>query len=335
MNGEGGVVFHCVMAEAQPSGPRLSDAVEITSIQPGGGFCIGLEMAWGRLRRAWLRRFRPGYVARMAQERRGECESCPHDIIDWRDLKLYRNVCGYWFEGQDDRLRRRGPFGLARTGLAEVVTSSLVGLAVTAALGLAAVSTGHWAFWVLTALAALTWFQAVYFFRDPRRVAPVDSDALVSPSDGVVTHIHEVDDPDFPGGRAFRISIYLSPLDVHLNRVPRDGNVLAVRYFPGRFLNARHKDCAVQNEQLWVDMQDSTGRIMRIKQISGAMARRLVCWLEADEAIRVGERYGMIKYGSRADVLLAAGTAMELAVEVGDRVYAGTTILLRFHDRDR
>ena len=89
---------------------------------------------------------------------------------------------------------------------------------------------------------------------------------------------HPVDDPDFPGGRALRISVYLSPYDVHLNRVPRAGTVQAVRYFPGRFLNARHRDCARVNEQLWVDLIDDDGRHLRVKQISGALARRLrVC----------------------------------------------------------
>src|SRR5262245_42838695 len=89
----------------------------ITSIQPGGGFCFALERAWGRLRRALLRRLFPGYVRRMATLRQGECPNCPHDIIDPRDLKLVRNVCGYSFRPEDDRYAWRGRIGLARPSL--------------------------------------------------------------------------------------------------------------------------------------------------------------------------------------------------------------------------
>ena len=96
-----------------------------SNIQPGGGSCMALELAWGRLRRAWLRRWRPGYVARMAQRRQGECPNCPHDIVDVRDLKFVRNICGYWFRPEDDGFQwRRNVSGLARVGLAEVVIFS-------------------------------------------------------------------------------------------------------------------------------------------------------------------------------------------------------------------
>src|SRR4051812_21935045 len=99
---------------------------EPTSIQPGGlGPCSRLEVAWGRLRRGWLRRCRPGYVRRMAALRQGECPDCPHDIIDPRDLKYCRNVCGYWFRAEDDPFRWRRHLPFARAGLAELVCFSL------------------------------------------------------------------------------------------------------------------------------------------------------------------------------------------------------------------
>src|SRR5205085_5944113 len=118
------------------------------SVQPGGpGWCVSLELAWGRLRRAWLRRFRPQYVRRMAELRQGQCEHCTHEVIDSRDVKFSRNVCGYWFRPEDDRFLWRGRLGLARAGLAEVVCVSLF-------FGLLCVVFGvlgglvHWAFWL-------------------------------------------------------------------------------------------------------------------------------------------------------------------------------------------
>ncbi len=316
--------------QADPPVPPLEEARSLDSVQPGGGFCFGLEAAWGRWRRRWLRRIRPGYVTRMEKARQGRCERCPHDVIDARDLKLVRNGCGYWFREEDDRFRWRSQLRLARAGLAEVVFSSVLCLAVGLPLGLAATVQGGWPLWLATAVVAGLWFQLVWFFRDPPRAIPDDPSALVSPSDGVVTHLDEVDAKGFPGDRAFRVSIYLSPFDVHLNRIPRDAKVVSVRYFRGRFLNARRPDCVQRNEQLWTDFVEPNGRPLRVKQISGALARRLVCWLKLDEQVRMGDRYGMIKYGSRTEVLLPTQEALELAVRVGQRVNAGSTVLLRF-----
>jgi phosphatidylserine decarboxylase len=318
------------MDRTEQPAPPLAEAAPPTSIQPGGGFCIGLEVAWGRFRRAWLRAVRPGYVRRMAERRQGRCDGCPHDIVDARDLKLVRNVCGFSFRPEDDPFRWRERLKLARAGLAEVVFSSLSCAGAIAALSTAAVLTGEWVCWLGVAVAAFLWFELVWFFRDPARPIPGDPAALLSPADGVVTHIDEVDAPGFPGERAFRISIYLSPYNVHLNRLPRSGRVLSVRYFPGGFLNARHRDCVARNEQLWMDLREPGGRLVRVKQISGALARRLVCWLRIDEAVTAGERYGMIKYGSRTDVLLPTGEDRELKVAVGDKVNAGKSVLLRF-----
>jgi phosphatidylserine decarboxylase len=108
--------------------------------------------------------------------------------------------------------------------------------------------------------------------------------------------------------------------------------VVNVRYFPGAFLDARHPDCPARNEQLWLDIEESeSGRPIRIKQISGAIARRIVCWLKPQETVRAGDRYGMIKFGSRTEVLLPASEAVEVLVKVGDKVQGGATVLLRFN----
>jgi phosphatidylserine decarboxylase len=311
---------------ATPSTPLT--AAPIASAQPGGGLCMSLELAWGRWRRAWLRRFRPGYVARMAQLRQGHCPSCPHDIIDSRDLKFTRNVCGYWFRPEDDAFAWRGRLRLARYGLAELICFSLVFAAASALLaGLAVL---HPLFLAPLPLVLGLWLFIGSFFRDPERRILSDPDVLVSPADGTVTHVQEVADPDFPGGRAFCVSIFLSVFNVHVNRVPRTGKVVKLHYYPGEFLDARAGECRVRNEQFWVDLLDErTGYLVRTKQIAGAIARRIVCWLKPDELVRAGERYGMIKFGSRTEVFVPVEAVAETLVKVGDTVKGGSTILLR------
>ncbi len=301
-----------------------------TSVQPGGGTCLQIELGWGRLRRRYLRLLRPNYVRSMLSLRQGECPYCPHDVIDPRDLKFCRNVCGYWFRPEDDRFAWRGRLGLARPGLAEVVCFSLL----FAALTCLSVMGGLWIhplLYIPLVIIAPIWLFVLSFFRDPTRVISTDPAALVSPADGKVTHIDEVDSAGFPGGRAFRISIFLSVFNVHVNRSPRLCRVTNVRYFPGEFLDARHGQCAVRNEQLWLDLHDATtGTPLLVKQISGAIARRIVCWLKPGDLLQPGERFGMIKFGSRTEVLLPAGQHYDLKVKVGDMVSGGSSILLRF-----
>ncbi len=323
------------MGGNQWPGPRIGEDVPIESVQPGGGFCIGLERRWGVWRRFWLRLLRPGYVKHMQERRQGNCEGCRHDIIDSRDLKLYRNVCGFEFRPEDDAFQWREKIGLARLGLAEAVFATFLLTLTLSSLGSVTVSSGNSLLWLVAVPVLILYYQAIRFFRDPQRKTPQDPNALISPSDGIVTDLHEVEDADFPGGLAYRMSIYLSPWDVHLNRNACTATVESVRYFPGRFLNARHKNCAIQNEQLWVDYVDQSGRTVRVKQISGAMARRLVCWLKPGESVIAGERYGMIKYGSRADILIAAAQNYAVSVQVGDRVYAGETVLLEFQGKGK
>lgn len=314
-----------------PPAPELRDAVVPESTQPGGGFCAGLEQVWARCRRAWLRRFRPGYVRRMAAIRRGECVGCRHDVIDPRDLKYCRPACGYSWDAADDLYAWRGRVRLARAGLAEVILFSVFFAALVGAAAVAALL-WHPAFWSLAGALAVLWFELIFFFRDPERVIPTDAAALVSPADGTVTFVGEVEDADFPNGRAFRVSIFLSVFNVHVNRAPRAGCVDVVRYFRGCFLDARHADCAVRNEQLWLDLREDSGRLVRVKQISGAIARRIVCWAKAGDRLEAGERFGMIKFGSRTDVLVPAGDARDVLVKPGDTVKGGSTVLFRFVD---
>ncbi len=318
------------MATISTSPPPALQAVPITSAQPGGGTVVGLELAWGRSRRAMLRRFFPGYVAKMAALRQGDCPNCPHDIIDSRDLKWYRNVCGFHFRPEDDPYRSRDCLGLARMGLAEIVCFSMV-FALAALIMGALALTVSWVFFIPKFAVLVLWLFVISFFRDPDRVIPDAADALVSPADGTVTHIDEVTEPDFPGGKAFRISIFLSVFNVHVNRLPRSGKVADIRYYPGAFLDARHPQCGVANEQLWLDLDDAlTGKRLRVKQISGKIARRIVCWLRPGEEVQRGDRFGMIKFGSRTEIYLPLDLPVSVQVQVGDKVQGGSTVLLRF-----
>lgn len=295
---------------------------------------MALELAWGRCRRWWLRTFRPGYVRTMAERRQGSCANCPHDVIDPRDLKFYRNVCGYWFKPEDDRFRWRDRLGLARVGLGEVVIFTLISGLLLA--GLAAAGWAGWPGWFLVPPAialVLFWMQTLYFFRDPERAIPTDASALLSPADGAITDIGAVDEAGFPGGRALRIGIFLSVFNVHVNRMPRSGRVTRLQYFPGKFFDARRSEARTDNEQLWIDQVDAATQMpIRIKQISGLIARRIVCWLKVGDEMKAGDRIGMIKFGSRTEVYLPLDKAVEVAVQVGEAVHGGATVLLRFKE---
>lgn len=317
------------MASTLPPTHTLPPAETPTSVQPGGfGFFVRCELAWARLRRAILRSVFRGHVERWRKVRRGDCPNCPHDIVDSRDLKFVRNVCGHWFRPEDDRYADRERLGFARYGFAELVGFSAILLTLAAVCGWLAHSY-HPAFVAPLFVVLVLWLFVVSFFRDPPRTVPTDADALISPADGTVTHVETIDESDFPGG-ALRVSIFLSVFNVHVNRVPRSGTVTAVKYFRGEYLDARHADCHVRNEQLWVDFAESgTGRPIRVKQISGAIARRIVCKLKVGDEMKAGDRYGMIKFGSRTDVLIPASMAKDVLVKVGDKVRGAKTILLR------
>ncbi|HEX4589813.1 MAG TPA: phosphatidylserine decarboxylase [Gemmataceae bacterium] len=309
-------------------GTPLPAAESPTSVQPGGyGFFVRCELKWGHFRRAALRRFFPITLAYWRSRRQGVCSNCPHDILDPRDLKFVRNVCGYHFRPEDDHYAHRERLGFARYGYAELVGFSVILLGLASVCGWLAHAVSS--IFVAPLFAVMTlWLFVVSFFRDPPRRVPTDADALVSPADGTVTHVETIDDPDL--GRVLRVSIFLSIFNVHVNRAPRAGRVTAVRYFRGEYLDARHAECHVRNEQLWVDFQDAAnGRPIRVKQISGAIARRIVCKLKAGDEVVAGERYGMIKFGSRTDVLLPAGIVKEVLVHVGDKVRGAKTMLMR------
>ncbi|MGO8689077.1 MAG: phosphatidylserine decarboxylase [Thermoguttaceae bacterium] len=296
----------------------------IQSVQPGGGVCCRIELLWGRWRRWWLTHFRPGYVARMAALRQGDRQDAPHAILDPRDLKYCRNRCGYWWAEADDPFRWRGRLGFVRWGLAEL---QLMGWPLAALTVLAAYFS-----WYLALLPAAALGLIVYFFRDPPRRVPQEPGLVVSPADGTVAEVTHLERDEFIGGPAVRIGIFLSIFNVHLNRAPLACRVLALRYAPGEFLNALRPESALRNENMWIGLEEESPphRRLVVRQISGAIARRIVCDLRPGEVLGRGQKFGMIKLGSRTELILSDVPGLSLDVTVGRRVRAGTTVLARF-----
>lgn len=166
------------------------------------------------------------------------------------------------------------------------------------------------------------------FFRDPERSIPTEEGVVVSPADGKVVSIAEVrPEWKFPETAA-RVSIFLSPLDVHINRMPVAGKVDDIRYRPGRFLAAYKEGASEGNEQNALKVLDDQDRSFGVVQIAGAIARRIVCWARPEDRLQRGERFGLIMFGSRTDVYLPHGCRVE--VREGQRVKGGETILGRF-----
>jgi phosphatidylserine decarboxylase len=289
-------------------------------IQPGGGWAVHLELLWGRARRAYLRRVRPGYVAQALAARRGECPGCPHDVIDSRDLKLCANACGYWFPAATDPFAWRDVVPVARAGWAEVV---LVGGGAALATALALL-VWPWA----AVLPALVGAFVVAFFRDPPRRIPGEPGVVVSPADGRVTDVTPLDWVDDFRGPAVRIGIYLSLFNVHVNRCPVAGTAVWVRYVPGRFLDSRRPAAARVNEciEMLLEHDDLPDRLCLVRQIAGAFASRVVNTVRPGRWLPVGHKIGMIKFGSRTELYLSDPRARVL-VRPGDMVRGGTSVL--------
>jgi len=219
---------------------------------------------------------------------------------------------------------------LTRDGLREIALSTLVlggGGGVAAYLALAV---SPW-YWLAAAPGLLAWLFTLLFFRDPPRVIPAGEGLMVAPADGKVTEITPL--PSYEGihGPALRIGIFLSIFDVHINRSPCAGRVTATAYAPGQFLDARHKDCGARNEANTVVIAPAEafpGPVI-VRQIAGVIARRIVCRVGAGSTVARGQRFGMIKFGSRTELIVPAGGGLEPAVKLNDHVRAGRTVIIR------
>ena len=197
--------------------------------------------------------------------------------------------------------------------------------------------------WIFALLLILTvglawitpWLSAVglalivytfYFFRDPDRVPPVDSAAVLAAADGVIADIVEVEEPEVTHCRMKRVAIFLSVFDVHTNRAPIDGKVVYTERRVGKFLDARHPDATRLNEfRTWGF--ENGGVTVVVRQITGAIARRIVAWSRVGDTLKNGDRFGMIRFGSRTEIYLPMHA--EIVVKVGDRVRGGTSIIAR------
>ncbi len=180
---------------------------------------------------------------------------------------------------------------------------------------------GLWPVGILFGLLAA--FMA-YFFRDPRRQPPADTGVVVAPADGRVTRVQPIEEGN--ASSATLVSIFLSPLDVHINRAPIAGKITDISYTRGKFLMATDERASLVNEQNALTIEGEKITVV-CKQIAGILARRIVCWKRAGDRVELGERFGMIKFSSRTDILLPE--SVEVLVAKGNRVQGGTTIIGR------
>ncbi|MGH8003616.1 MAG: phosphatidylserine decarboxylase family protein [Limisphaerales bacterium] len=180
-----------------------------------------------------------------------------------------------------------------------------------------------WLWFLSFLLLFLTLFFA-YFFRDPERNTPTGNGLILSPADGKIVAIEATTEPLFLKAQSQKISIFLSPLDVHINRIPASGKVEYLSYLPGKFLAAYQDKASTDNEQTAIGISTPNGKIL-FKQIAGVLARRIVCRLKPEQEVQAGEKFGMIRFGSRVDIFLPEG--LELKVQKGDKVVGGETIL--------
>ena len=208
----------------------------------------------------------------------------------------------------------------AREGLPFILAAAAIAMG---AYG-AALMRRSWPLWLLAFLLTVVALWVAYFFRDPERTGDRGDALVISPADGRIVQVSDVDEPAFLGGKATRISIFMNVFNVHVNRYPVSGVVRYVKYNPGKFLNAAADKASLENEQMSVGIQSGTHRIL-VRQIAGLIARRIVTYSKSGDAAHQGDRFGLIRFGSRVDVFLP--TSSRVRVQVGETTLAGTTVL--------
>jgi phosphatidylserine decarboxylase len=211
-----------------------------------------------------------------------------------------------------------------RHGFREMLIGSL-------ALAIVGVGLGY-AWWplALVVVPVLAWLFA--FFRDPEREVPVDQHTMVSPADGKVADITELPNHELIGGPCVRVGIFLSVFNVHINRAPCDGRVIDVRYKRGKFINAlNHSQASEHNESNTLVLGEPTSGepVAVVKQIVGLIARRIVCSKDVGDMVRRGERFGMIKFGSRTELYIPLRLEPKIVVEIGQPVRGAADVIAR------
>jgi phosphatidylserine decarboxylase len=224
-------------------------------------------------------------------------------------------------------------YGVREWGVCGVIALILIAIFVHLA------ARGHMTFGISLAVFTLVvWLAVAAFFRVPVRVIPAAPELIVAPADGVVKDITILKDCEiepFKGMEVTRIGIFLSVFDVHVNRAPFDFTVNYKKYRPGKYLDARNGDCAKENEAMTIaGNADFKGLSfpLGIRQISGAIARRIVCPPESGLKLSKGEIYGMIKFGSRTELYIPASDRFIVQVKVGDRVYSGSSVMVQIKE---
>ena len=208
----------------------------------------------------------------------------------------------------------------AREGLVFIITAALIAAAAYAA----ALTRRSWPLWLLAFALTLIALWVAYFFRDPERTGDRGDRIVISPADGKVVMITEVDEPTFVHGRATRISVFMNVFNVHVNRYPVSGTVRYVHRNPGKFLNAAAEQSSLENEQTSVGLEVGGQRIL-VRQIAGLIARRIHTYSREGERVEQGERMGLIRFGSRVDVFVPPSSVVR--VKVGQTAVAGTTVI--------
>ena len=208
----------------------------------------------------------------------------------------------------------------AREGLLFIAIAAFIA---AGAFGFA-ITRRSWGLWLAAFVLLLLALWVAYFFRDPERIGERGPTLVVSPADGKLILITEVDEPSFMKGRATRLSIFMNVFNVHVNRYPVDGVVRYVHYNKGKFFNAAAEKSSLENEQMSVGIETGRYRLL-VRQIAGLIARRIVTYSKLGETVKQGDRMGIIRFGSRVDVFLPAGSTVR--AKVGDITVAGVTIL--------
>lgn len=226
---------------------------------------------------------------------------------------------------------------MTKYGLPQVVVYPAVVLAAMVVFPLAAGTfLPQWAIVAIEVVLATVFIWALMFFRDPERNCPADINLLLAPADGRITEIETVTETSFIGGPALRIGIFLSIFDVHINRAPCNVRIEKITYTKGKYLNAMNPESGRLNESNELDLiqTDIPKDKLIVRQISGAIARRIVCATEQGRELSGGQRFGMIKFGSRTELYLPVRENVKCLVQIGDKVKAGLTPLVKYEIRD-
>ena len=200
----------------------------------------------------------------------------------------------------------------------------LIALALAAVGYTVALMRRSWPLWLLAFVLTILVLWVAYFFRDPERTGPRGEKLVISPADGRVIDIREVDEPSFIGGRAVRISVFMNVFNVHVNRYPVAGRVEYVHYNPGKFFNAAAEKASLDNEQMSIGVNTGTHKVL-FRQIAGLIARRIVTYSIVGDSAAQGDRMGLIRFGSRVDVFVPVGSTVR--VQLDQLPVAGTTVL--------